>query len=188
MNTHQTRRSTAFKNQTKTISEEEREIIDEILAFWFPPLGWDRHTSASKETIELHWAPNPEVDKFIKINYEFVLNHIQRGELDHWVKDRNGALVYIICADKFSRRLYNGTPRAFSLDKLAVVAAKTLMGKLNQYRHAEKALIMTPLMHSETADDINMAIDELTVLEKLSKEEGNQAMHSNFKLVKSFAE
>ena len=187
-NTHMVRRSQAFKNKSKVISLEEREVIDEILSFWFPPIGWDRHTSPSKEAVELHWAPNPNVDRFIRENYQFVMNHIERGELEHWIKDRDGVLAYIVCADMFSRRLYAGTPRAYTLDDHAVIAAKTLMGKLNLYRHAEKALIMSPLLHSENENDIIMAIDELDVLEKQSKAEKNNAMHENFKLVKGFAQ
>jgi hypothetical protein len=57
----------------KKLDEEEVRAVDAILEFWFPPKGWDRHTSKSAESIRLHSNPKEQLHgiktKFMDLMY-----------------------------------------------------------------------------------------------------------------------
>ena len=104
--------STDFMER-RPISDDHRELIEDILKFWFPPDDWDRHSTTSKAALRRQWTKDEKVDTFLADNYEELLDEVAEEELEHWKNDMQGRLAYILLCDQFARRIHKGTRKAF---------------------------------------------------------------------------
>ena len=104
-----------------------------------------------------------EVDDYLRLHFSQTIEDILDGKLEHWKRDHVGRLAYVLCADQFTRNVYRGTPKAFSLDSKALELSKRVLydepAKFYAYRNAEKIAFLLPLMHTETSKDIQACID-----------------------------
>ena len=75
--------------------------------------------------------------------------------LDGWLATPEGALAALILLDQFSRNLYRGDPRAFSMDEKARAIAKKAIEMQWDLRIPEpqRQFFYTPLLHSECLCD-----------------------------------
>ena len=62
-----------MKPGTALISDDDKTTIQGILTYWFPPAGYDRHTSYPPDSGKRHWAGGAEVDTYCRQNYEALL-------------------------------------------------------------------------------------------------------------------
>lgn len=114
----------------------------EVLEFWFKevePKQW--------------WAVDPAFDARLGERFLPLLEKAARGELLAWRVAAKGRLSEVIVLDQFSRNLYRNTPQAFAQDAMALALAQEAVaaGALEQLPPVERAFLLMPYMHSESA-------------------------------------
>jgi Uncharacterized protein conserved in bacteria len=115
---------------------------EEILDFWF------------KQTKpEQWWKVDPAFDDLVRERFLPTLERAARGELFAWRKTPRGRLAEVIVLDQFSRNIHRGTPAAFAQDAIALVLAQEAVerGVLSLLTEIERAFLLLPYMHSESA-------------------------------------
>jgi uncharacterized protein (DUF924 family) len=117
-------------------------MVEQVLAFWFreiSPRQW--------------WKVDPEFDALIRERFLPLLQQASRGELFGWRTTTHGRLAEVIVLDQFSRNVYRNTPQAFSQDTMALVLAQEAVAaqQLDALTPIERAFLMLPFMHSESA-------------------------------------
>jgi len=117
-------------------------MYEEVLAFWFKeiePKQW--------------WTVDSAFDARLKDRFLPLLNQAARCELFPWRAALRGRLAEIIVLDQFSRNVYRNTPGAFSQDPLALALSQEAVasGALGKLEDAERAFLLMPYMHSESA-------------------------------------
>ncbi|MDD9892593.1 MAG: DUF924 domain-containing protein [Gammaproteobacteria bacterium] len=113
-----------------------------VLEFWFEEL-----------TPKQWWAVNSEFDAAITKRFSPLLQQAIAGELCNWRDTAQGRLAEIILLDQFSRNIYRNTPGAFAQDALAVALSQEAVsrGCLSELNDTERAFMLMPYMHSESA-------------------------------------
>jgi len=79
------------------LPEEERALINELIAWWYPSEDFDRHTFFNYSTCAHQYGSKN--DQIITDKYLSWFEKIEKGQLDHWKNDHYGRLAYIIIAD-----------------------------------------------------------------------------------------
>jgi len=113
-----------------------------VLEFWFEetePKQW--------------WAVDPAFDDRLTERFLPLLEKAVRGELFAWRVTANGRLSEVIVLDQFSRNLYRNSPQSFAQDAMALALAQeaVVAGALEQLAPNERAFLLMPYMHSESA-------------------------------------
>lgn len=116
--------------------------LEEVLQFWFEdiePRQW--------------WVKDPEFDALVARKFEAQVLRAAHGELFEWRGSANGRLAEILLLDQFSRNIFRDTPGAFAQDPVAVVLTQEAIssGALDELREPERAFLLMPFMHSESA-------------------------------------
>lgn len=117
-------------------------MYEQVLEFWFreiEPKQW--------------WAVDPEFDAQLRERFGPLLNQAARGELLTWRVTPQGRLGEIIVLDQFSRNIYRNTATAFLQDPMALALSQegVTAGALNHLEQTERAFLLMPYMHSESA-------------------------------------
>jgi uncharacterized protein (DUF924 family) len=117
-------------------------MYKEVLDFWFreiEPKQW--------------WAVDPAFDAWLKDRFLPVLGQAARGELFTWRVTPKGRLAEVIVLDQFSRNIYRNTPGAFLQDPMALALSQEAVtaGALDHLDPTERAFLLMPYMHSESA-------------------------------------
>jgi len=94
-----------------------------------------------------------DADREITDKFSGELRALKFGEREHWIKDRDGLLAYVILADQFSRNIFRGDAISFSFDEKAVKAARLAHdpSRWVDYKSQERVFLIMPLMHVEDA-------------------------------------
>lgn len=113
-----------------------------ILTFWFQeiaPSQW--------------WLADPAFDAQIRERFLTTLEQASRAEYFGWRTSPQGRLAEIIVLDQFSRNIHRNTPQAFSQDPMALALAQEAVahGALDALQPIERAFLLLPYMHSESA-------------------------------------
>lgn len=113
-----------------------------VLKFWFEEI-----------TPKQWWAVNSEFDAAITKRFSPLLQQAIAGELCNWRDTAQGRLAEIILLDQFSRNIYRNTPGAFAQDALALALSQEAVsrGCLSELNDTERAFMLMPYMHSESA-------------------------------------
>ena len=124
----------------KTASEAPE--YEEVLDFWFKeiePQQW--------------WAVDRAFDARLRGRFLPLLDRGARGELFAWRVTPLGRLAEVIVLDQFSRNIYRNTPGAFSQDPMALALSQEAVsaGGLRHLEPMERAFLLMPYMHSESA-------------------------------------
>lgn len=84
-----------------------------------------------------------------------------RRELDHWVKDTEGALALMILLDQFPRNCFRGTGHMFATDPLARhYAAKAIeAGHDIEVDEQIRVFFYLPFEHSENLADQKLSVE-----------------------------
>ncbi|WP_299282215.1 DUF924 family protein [uncultured Tateyamaria sp.] len=122
---------------------------DDILKFWLDecdPEQWYQDDAAFDAELRDRFQPTWQA--------------ASEGKFALWLTYPNGALAYIILADQFSRNMFRDDPRAFSMDKAALAAAKSAIAKGWDLRIDPPArqFFYMPLEHSENLCDQDRAV------------------------------
>lgn len=115
---------------------------EDVLQFWFhetKPAQW--------------WQTDAAFDTQVQQRFGTLLNQAAHGELYAWRSTARGRLAEIIVLDQFSRNIYRHAPQAFAQDGTALVLAQEAVaaGVLTQLAPVERAFLLLPYMHSESA-------------------------------------
>jgi len=115
---------------------------NKVLHFWFKEIA-----------PEQWWDVDPAFDNRLRDRFLQLLHQAARGELFLWRGTPYGRLAEIIVLDQFSRNIYRATPAAFAQDPMALVLAQEAVasGALEQLESMERAFLLMPYMHSESA-------------------------------------
>lgn len=117
-------------------------MYEQVLAFWFreiEPKQW--------------WAVDPEFDAQLRDRFLPLLAQAAQGELWTWRATPKGRLAEVIVLDQFSRNIYRNTSSAFLQDPMALALSQEAVtsGVLNHLDQMERAFLLMPYMHSESA-------------------------------------
>jgi len=117
-------------------------MYKQVLEFWFKetePKQW--------------WAVDPAFDARLSERFLPLLEMAAQGELFAWRVMAKGRLSELIVLDQFSRNIYRNTPKAFAQDPMALALAQEAVaaGALEQLAPNERAFLLMPYMHSESA-------------------------------------
>lgn len=117
-------------------------MLNSVLTFWFEEI-----------TPKQWWAVDAEFDAAISQRFSSTLQQAIAGELASWRESAQGRLAEIIVLDQFSRNIYRNTPGAFAQDPLALALSQEAVrqGCLAELDETERAFMLMPYMHSESA-------------------------------------
>lgn len=124
--------------------------IKELLSFWF-----------SEPVKKLWFNSTPEFDAQLKQKYLQFVEHAERGELDDWANDAQGALALVIILDQFPLNIFRRQARSFATeDKARQIAVSAVDKELDQLLSDEqKAFLYLPFMHSENLADQDKSVE-----------------------------
>jgi uncharacterized protein (DUF924 family) len=133
--------------------------FEEVLTFWFPPLGALEPAALPRQ---FEWWFRGGADAEIGRRFARLTECAAQGELEEWAKLPRSRLALILVLDQFSRSLFRGTPRAFAQDPRALALA--LEGiELRHYAALttpfEKTFFFMPLGHSEELCHLEAAVE-----------------------------
>jgi len=118
---------------------------EKVLEFWLDKIGPDGW-----------YVADDAVDAQIRVQFMPTWEAARDGGSSLWLTYPSGALAYLIVTDQFSRNMFrNNDGRAFSLDPLALAAAKSAICKGWDLKIDPPArqFFYLPLMHSENLAD-----------------------------------
>lgn len=132
---------------------------DEINRFWFGDApGTDLEISKAK--YGFWFAKNAEVDAQIVSRFGPLIEGAATGSLDAWKETPHGHLALVILLDQFTRNAFRGDPKTFAYDPAALRFAKEAIasGADAGVRPIQRVFFYMPLMHSESLEDQELAI------------------------------
>jgi uncharacterized protein (DUF924 family) len=123
----------------------------DIIDFWY-----------DDETRKQWFSSTPELDSYIRTQYESIWQQAKAGRLDSWQSSPEGCLALTIILDQFPLNMYRGKPESFSTESDANAVSKWAIEKgFDQLLPAERRVFLyMPLMHSENMDDQNMSVSK----------------------------
>jgi uncharacterized protein (DUF924 family) len=113
-----------------------------VLQFWFeqtPEAQW--------------WQGDPAFDARVGERFAPLLGQAAAGELHAWRDSARGRLAEVIVLDQFPRNIHRGTAQAFAHDPMALVLSQEAVraGALAELPPVQRAFLLLPMMHSESA-------------------------------------
>lgn len=136
----------------------ETQQYQDILRFWFPILPKGDRAAIVRQW---QWWFRSGADADIIAHFAPILEHAKVGKFDDWALKPESRLALIIILDQFGRSLYRGTPQAFAQDSKACALALEGL-EIGHYRALttpwEKTFFLLPLGHSETIENLNLAV------------------------------
>ncbi|MEM7471016.1 MAG: DUF924 family protein [Pseudomonadota bacterium] len=117
---------------------------EDVLSFWLDEVGPDGWYQASDA-----------LDAKIRDRFLPLWERASEGALSLWMTYPSGALAYLILTDQFSRNMFRGEAKAFSMDGAALALAKIAVDRGWDLKIDEPArqFFYLPMMHSECITD-----------------------------------
>ncbi len=130
--------------------------------YWFHGLN-DAMFSRWRSLGVLHipeWRPDAAADCDIKARFSFLLDCLDRGQLQGWLDEPQSSLAYVIAADTVPRCIHRSSSGAYAFDALALAAVNRGMvrDQDKQLQVWEKAFFYMPLVHDETPQSQNCSL------------------------------
>jgi uncharacterized protein (DUF924 family) len=119
---------------------------DDILDFWFAPLGSAEHG----KTRELWFHKDAGVDQSIRARFGGAVETALAGGFSEWTTPR-GALARVLLLDQFTRNIYRETRRAFAGDILALGISRAAVENRDDQAlmPVERWFLYMPFEHAE---------------------------------------
>ncbi|MDJ0711525.1 MAG: DUF924 family protein [Woeseiaceae bacterium] len=134
-----------------TITDEDVERIDAILAFWFK----EQELTAPQidRRMDIWFGEDAVFDAEVKERFSGDVELASEGKLNRWAADPRGRLALIILIDQFRRNIFRSTAEAFSKDKLALkLCVEGAMEKKDRgLTPIQRVFFYMPLQHAESA-------------------------------------
>ncbi len=127
----------------------ELPTAQQVLAFWFGPLGPDG--CATPEVAARWFTKDPAFDRQIRERFLDLHLTILRGECDSWRAASASRLACVIVLDQFSRNMFRDTLLAFAADQVALQLALEGIdhGHDRELEGEQRSFMYLPLMHAE---------------------------------------
>ena len=160
---------------TKTsdsLPESDELLINSITSFWFGAQhqpDWDRNSKPQGSWTNQWFSGGRQMDKLIRNKFDYLIEAVHKGILEHWVDNKEGRLALIIMCDQFSRNCYRGSSKAFKFDDFAIQISKNILRYnyvYDEYMNYEKMFILMPLMHQENREDVMRCVNEFRRLKQ----------------------
>lgn len=137
--------------------------IEQIIDFWFGVPG----DPGRGKRREIWWQSTPELDAEIRERFEATWEAGLRGDLDHWLDTRRGALALVILLDQFPRNMFRKSARAFSSDSKAMAVAREAIerGHDRDWPMAVGCFYYMPFEHSEDLADQERCLELFSAFE-----------------------
>ncbi|MBI3197653.1 MAG: DUF924 domain-containing protein [Rhodospirillales bacterium] len=125
--------------------------IQDILDFWFLPLGHPDHAKPR----EIWWQSTPEFDAETVSRFGAAIEQAVSGGLDAWKASPEGALALILLCDQFPRNCFRKTARAFYGDAKALETARLALAHFypSAFGSNQRLFFYMPFGHSEALAD-----------------------------------
>lgn len=139
----------------------------DVLSFWLDECGPD-----------MWYKQDATLDARILERFHNAWEGAKDGSYSLWLTYPSGALAYIILTDQFSRNMFRGQRDAFSMDRVALAAAKSAIDKGWDMRIDEPArqFFYLPLMHSENLIDQERCVR--LMCERMPEHGANNLVHA----------
>ena len=148
-------------------------MIDDILMFWFGPLGNEGLSAPAQHG--LWFKSSADTDDKCRELFGAAVEQAIEGGLDDWAASDRGLIALMVLLDQFPRNIYRGTAAAFSGDAHALPLA---LQAITEGRHLELPLIhrvflYLPLEHCE-----DLAVQEqcVSLFEDMARSTGLSQM------------
>jgi uncharacterized protein (DUF924 family)/predicted GNAT family acetyltransferase len=125
----------------------EPSPVQQVLNFWFGPLGSDSDGQARAA-----WFKKDEAfDADIRQRFGALLEQALAGGLQSWDRSALGTLAHVLLLDQFTRNAFRGQPQAFAGDAQALRSALALIdrGQDAKLSTLQRWFIYLPLEHAE---------------------------------------
>ncbi|MEN9432775.1 MAG: hypothetical protein RLZZ422_364 [Pseudomonadota bacterium] len=122
---------------------------DTVIHAWFtPPLA------------EYWFSSTPEIDAYIRTEFEALWQQAKTGGLESWQSTPEGCLALCIVLDQFPLNMYRGQALSFSTEQQAVKITKQAIaqGFDQQLPVNQRLFLYMPLMHSENVSDQALSV------------------------------
>jgi len=120
----------------------------QILSYWFGEMK-DAGTLPTQSSI--WFSAEPDTDDTIRRQFGKLWDEAAKGGLKEWEKDPASRIALIVLLDQFSRNMFRGTAKAFSMDPRALeISLKAISkGEHLKYKTVERVFLYLPLEHAE---------------------------------------
>ena len=147
---------------------------DEIIDFWY-----------GDEVSRQWFKATPELDEYIRSNYESVWHRAGNGELDSWMTTATGCLALCIILDQFPLNMYRAKPESFSTESKAIAVSKQAIERSFDLQLPTEQLVFLymPLMHSESIDDQDLSVSKFEAADLANN---SRFAHHHRNIVKRF--
>jgi uncharacterized protein (DUF924 family) len=145
------------KRKAQARERADAEPINEILDFWFLPLG---HPERDDGMRKVWFQGGPAFDAEIATRFGKLVDAAGQGALDGWAASAPGALALIVVLDQFPRNMFRGQARAFATDAHAreIADGAVTDGFDRELRPIERPFMYLPFEHSEQIADQHRAV------------------------------
>jgi uncharacterized protein (DUF924 family) len=140
----------------------------EIIEYWF-----------SDRVLALCFGKDPAFDEEIRQRFTSLYQLAIEGGLSHWREAPEGRLAEIIVLDQFSRNMFRESHLAFAYDGLArdLTREAVKVGADKQLSPGQRAFLYMPLMHSESGEDHELALQLFASHPQLENNLGYEIKH-----------
>ncbi|MFN2302847.1 MAG: DUF924 family protein [Anaerolineales bacterium] len=156
------------------MDKTSENMIKELVMFWF-----------SEPVKKLWFNSTPQFDAELKEKYLNLVERAERGELDDWVAEAQGALALVIILDQIPLNIFRQQARSFATESKAWdIASQAVEKGLDQQLEAEqKAFLYLPFMHRENLADQDKSVE---LFEKAGLDENLRFAKHHRELIRRF--
>jgi len=133
---------------------------DDILDDWIGPAAHDATLAGAR--MGVWFGRSDAVDRDLRARYLTTLQALADGLAETWAeRGARPRLAAIIAMDQFTRNIFRGTAKAFTLDDRALGLAKEglVLGQDAELTEIEQVFFYMPLQHSERMADQALSVD-----------------------------
>jgi uncharacterized protein (DUF924 family) len=132
--------------------------IKSVLDFWFGEIAEDGFCNSNRYPL---WFKGDEaLDCQIREQFGALVELAASGALDDWRDTPEGRVALIILLDQFTRNIYRGQAKAYSLDEKAKRVCKEglALAEDKKLPFAMRLFLYLPLEHSENRADQDISL------------------------------
>lgn len=137
------------------------DAVTKVLDFWFN----DYSLVNMSDHFARWFKGGRDLDKTITDEFKTIHNDMVEGKLESWLWTQKGFVAYVIVCDQFSRHIYRGDEKAYSLDSRAREVVWQNINQFFSHLHSyEQMFILIVFQHSEHIQDHVSGIEILKTL------------------------
>lgn len=128
-------------------------MYQDVIDFWFD----EKHK-------KLWFSSSKEFDQLIEDKFLGLHKKVSQNQTKDWKDTNLGKLAEIIVLDQFSRNIFRNSSESYAYDQMAQALTLEAIkeGSDEALNPSEKAFMYMPLMHSESLELHNLAVDKFS--------------------------